>query len=143
VAWLVDGSNVLGAMRVDLHAAEPKRELARRLPSFARARRTRVTCYFDGDAPESFARHFGSATVIFSGRRAADDLIAGACAEGRGWQVVTSDRGLAARVASRRVTLVESRAFLAELERLDRSDEGGASGDWEEWFADPKNRDVF
>ena len=39
--WLIDGSNVLGAMRVDRHGDEGKRGLVRLLASFARARRTR------------------------------------------------------------------------------------------------------
>lgn len=143
MAWLVDGSNVLGAMGLDLHAAEPKRELTRRLAAFARSRRTRVTGYFDGDAPDGFARHLGSVTVVFSGRRAADDLIAAACAEGKEWNVVTSDRGLAARIASRRVAIVDARAFVSDLQRLDDVDGTNVASDWEAWFADPKNRDVF
>jgi len=53
--WLIDGSNVLGAMRVDRHADEPKRGLVRLLANFARAKRTRVTCIFDGPEPWSFA----------------------------------------------------------------------------------------
>ena len=82
--WLVDGSNVLGAMRVDRHGEEGKRGLVRLLAAFARANRTRVSCVFDGPEPASFARNLGAVTVAFSGGRSADDVIAERAAQGRG-----------------------------------------------------------
>ena len=74
--WLIDGSNVLGAMRVDRQHDDSKRHLVRLLGAFARARRTRVTCFFDGPEPVSFGRTLGNVSVVFSGPRSADDLIA-------------------------------------------------------------------
>src|SRR4029078_11245586 len=70
--WIVDGSNVLGAARA---ATDAKRELVRHLGRFARAKKTRVVCIFDGDAPEHFGTHLGGVSVVFSGPRSADDLI--------------------------------------------------------------------
>jgi uncharacterized protein YaiI (UPF0178 family) len=141
--WLLDGSNLLGALRVDRHAAESKRELARLAASFARAKRSRVTLFFDGDEPPSFGRHLGSTTVIFAGKRKADDLIVEQASAARDAHVVTSDRGLAARVGGRRVEVVDSREFLRDLEQLQRSPESASSDDWAEYFSDPKNRRKF
>ena len=140
--WLIDGSNVLGAMRVDRHGDEGKRGLVRLLAAFARARRTRVTCIFDGPEPPSFARHLGSVTVAFSGGRSADELIVERAASGRGWNVVTSDRGLAARVKRREVEIVAPVAFIREMEEA-ASGEESPGDDWDTYFSDPKNRLKF
>ncbi|HET8796483.1 MAG TPA: NYN domain-containing protein [Thermoanaerobaculia bacterium] len=140
--YLIDGSNLLGAMRVDRHGEASKRNLVRLLASFARAKRTKVSCIFDGPEPPSFARHLGSVTVTFSGARTADDLIAERAASGRGWSVVTSDRGLAARVQRRQVEIVAPAAFLREIEAA-ASGEPEPGDDWTEYFSDPKNRLKF
>lgn len=134
--WLVDGSNVL---RGERESDGAKRELVRRLASFARAKRTRVTCFFDGPEPASFARGLGSVTVVFSGSRTADDLIVERVRGGRGWSVVTSDGGLAARVRGRHVEVVSVQQLMAELDRVGR-DAAEPDEDWERWFSDPKNR---
>ena len=138
--YVVDGSNVLGAARA---ATEAKRSLVRDLGRFARARRTRVVCIFDGNEPEHFGKTLGGVIVVFSGARPADDLIAARVASGDGWKVVTGDRGLAARVGGRRVEVVEPRRLLAEIETLPQSEERGAADDWISYFSDPKNRNVF
>ena len=140
--WLVDGSNLLGAMRVDRHADDGKRFLAGRLAAFARQKRTKVTLFFDGPEPPSFARSVGGVTVVFSGHRQADDLIIERARQGRGWSVVSNDRQLASKVAGRHVTIVPTAKFVIELEAL-QGDEPGAAEDWETWFADPKNRADF
>lgn len=140
--WLIDGSNVLGAMRVDRQGEEGKRGLVRLLASFARAKRTRVTCIFDGPEPPSFGRHLGSVTVAFSAPRSADELIAERAAHGRGWSVVTSDRGLAARVRRRDVDVVAPSLFIKQMEEA-ASGEESVSDDWDEYFSDPKNRLKF
>lgn len=140
--FLIDGSNVLGAMRVDRHGEEGKRGLVRLLAAFARAKKTRVACIFDGPEPPSFAKNLGAVTVAFSGSRPADDLIAERAASGRGWSVVTSDRGLAARVQRRQVTIVAPAAFIREMEAA-ASGEESAGGDWDAYFSDPTNRLKF
>jgi len=140
--WLIDGSNVLGAMRVDRHGEEGKRGLVRLLASFARAKRTRVTCIFDGPEPPSFAKNLGAVSVAFSGRRAADELIVERAAGGRGWSVVTSDRGLAARVERRQVEVVSAIAFIRQLEESSTAESRGGD-DWEAFFSDPTNRLKF
>jgi predicted RNA-binding protein with PIN domain len=142
VPWLVDGSNVLGAMRADRHSDDAKRGLIRLLAGFARAKRTRVTCIFDGPEPPSFGRSLGAVTAVFSGSRSADELIVERAAQGRGWSVVTSDRGLAARVQRRQVAVVAPAAFIREMESSASGEEGGGD-DWSTWFADPKNRIDF
>lgn len=140
--WLIDGSNVLGAMRVDRHGEESKRGLVRLLAGFARAKRTRVTCIFDGPEPPSFARHLGAVSVVFSGHRSADELIVERAANGRGWSVVTSDRGLATRVQRRQVEIVAPATFIREMESAASSEEGSGD-DWADYFSDPKNRLKF
>ncbi len=141
--YLIDGSNVLGAMRVDRHGEEGKRGLVRLLAAFARAKKTRVTCIFDGPEPPSFAKHLGAVTIAFSGSRPADELIVERAAIGRGWSVVTSDRGLAARVQRRQVEIVAPVAFIREMEEAAASGEESVSGDWDAYFSDPKNRLKF
>jgi predicted RNA-binding protein with PIN domain len=140
--WIIDGSNVLGAMRVDRHGDESKRGLVRLLASFARAKRTRVTCVFDGPEPPSFARSLGSVSVVFSGGRSADDVIVERACNGRGWSVVTSDRGLAARVQRREVAIVAPLLLIREMEES-ASGEPESGGDWEAYFSDSTNRMKF
>ena len=140
--WLIDGSNVLGAMRVDRQGEEGKRGLVRLLAQFARVKRTRVTCVFDGPEPPSFARHLGSVTVAFSGPRSADEIIVERAANGRGWSVVTGDRGLAARVQRREVQIVAPQTLIREMEEASSGEES-AGGDWDAYFSDPTNRLKF
>src|SRR5439155_9269651 len=68
--YVIDGSNVLGAARL---ATDAKRALVRELGRFARAKRTRVVCIFDGVEPEHFGKQLGGVSVVFSGARSADD----------------------------------------------------------------------
>jgi YacP-like NYN domain len=140
VPWLIDGSNVLGA---DRHSDDSKRRLMRIAAAFARAKRTRVTCIFDGPEPPSFGTHLGSVTAVFSGTRTADDLIIERAASGRGWSVVTSDRGLASRIARRHVNVVAPAAFLREAEEAAASTGEGGAEDWTAYFSDAKNRMKF
>ncbi len=140
--WLIDGSNVLGAMHVDRHSDDSKRGLVRLLGSFARAKRTRVTCVFDGLEPPSFGRHLGSVSVVFSGTRSADEIIIERARNGRGWSIVTSDRGLAARVQRREVTVIAPQTLIREMEESASGDAQGGN-DWDAYFSDPKNRMKF
>ena len=140
--WVIDGSNVLGRIGADLRGDDPKRQLVRLLASFARSKRTRVVCFFDGPEPDSFAKNLGNVSVVFSGSIPADDLIVKRVSSGRGWSVVTSDRGCAARVQGRHVAVVPAEQLARELETLQR-DEPADAEDWQAWFSDPKNRDRF
>ena len=140
--WLIDGSNVLGAMQVDRHGDEGKRGLVRLLAGFARANKTRVTCVFDGPEPASFGKQLGAVTVAFSAGRSADDLIAERAAQGRGWSVVTSDRGLAARVQRRQVEVIAPSVFIRQMETA-ASSESEIVDDWDAYFSDEKNRTKF
>jgi hypothetical protein len=144
VSWLIDGSNVLGRLRLPRESDAAKRELVTLLARFARSRRVRVACYFDGAEPASFGKNLGGLSVIFSGNRPADDLIVARVASGTSWTVVTADQALASRVAGRRVKIVAPAELAQAFEQLAREGEGAASADdWAEWFSDPKNRDGF
>lgn len=140
--WLIDGSNVLGAMRLDRHGAESKRRLAQLLGGFARAKKTRVTCVFDGPEPPSFGRTLGAVSIVFSGARSADDLIVERASQGRGWSVVTADAALAGRVKRRQVDVIAPARLIAELE-AQASGESDVGTDWDAWFSDPENRMKF
>ena len=137
--WLIDGSNILGPDRL---SDDAKRALVRLLAGFARAKRTRVTCVFDGPEPSNFGRHLGGVTVVFSGSRNADDVIVERAANGRGWSVVTADRGLAARVQRRHVDVVSPGVMMQEAEAAASVSEG-VGDEWDAWFSDPKNRIDF
>jgi predicted RNA-binding protein with PIN domain len=142
VPYLIDGSNVLGAMHVDRHGDETKRALVRLLASFARAKKTRVTCVFDGPEPASFAKSLGAVSVVFAAPKTGDEVIIERAAQGRGWSVVTSDRELAARVQRRQVEIVSPALFIREMESLSAG-ETEVSDDWDSYFSDDKNRLKF
>jgi len=143
MAWLIDGSNVLGTLRLDRQSVDAKRELARLCAAFARAKRTRVTCYFDGNEPPAFARHLGNTTIVFSGARTADEMIVQRVEESAAQMtVVTADRELLARVTRRRVRTMTAQEFVQELRGANSAQEM-VSEDWEAYFSDPKNRQKF
>lgn len=132
--YVFDGSNILGAERAD---EEARRALVSRAAQFTRSRRAKGILVFDGVAPAAFARSLGHLQVRFSGARSGDDLIVQTVRSARGpWTVVTRDRELQARVASRSVKLMDPDGL--------RVDEEGGGGDtqvdWEEWLSDPANR---
>lgn len=143
MSWVIDGNNLLGRAGASRETADSKRQLVRALANFARVKRTKVACYFDGSEPEHFGRHLGSVSVIFSGSRSADELIAKRVSAGSGWKVVTADRALAARIRRREVEIIDPGGFIAELESLPQREESVAGEEWLEWFSDPKNRNVF
>ncbi|HXH37810.1 MAG TPA: NYN domain-containing protein [Thermoanaerobaculia bacterium] len=143
MSWVIDGNNLLGRAGASRETSDSKRQLVRALANFARVRRTKVACYFDGSEPEHFGRHLGSVSVIFSEGRSADELIAKRVSSGSGWKVVTADRALAARIRRREVQVVDPAGFLAELESLPQGEEKVAGEEWLTWFSDPKNRNVF
>lgn len=143
MSWVIDGNNLLGRAGAARDASDSKRQLLRALANFARARRTKVVCYFDGHEPENFGRNLGSVTVVFSGARSADDLIKQTVETGSGWKVVTADRALATRIQRRQVEIVDPGGFMSELESLPAGEERVAGDEWLAWFSDPKNRNVF
>jgi predicted RNA-binding protein with PIN domain len=137
--WLIDGSNVLGSDRL---SDEARRALLKRLAGFARAKKTRVTCVFDGEPSTNFATQLGAVSVVFSRTRTADDVIVERTTAGKGWRVVTSDFGLAARVRRRDVEIVSPRELIAMLEEMNVTTEQSEE-DWEKYFSDSKNRVKF
>jgi predicted RNA-binding protein with PIN domain len=143
MSWVIDGNNLLGRAGIARDDADAKRQLLQALTAFARANRTKVTCYFDGVEPEHFGKQLGGVTVIFSGSRTADELIVQKVSTGAGWKVVTSDRALADRIRRRQVEVVEAASFRTRIERNPRPENSGGGEDWLTYFSDPKNRNVF
>jgi predicted RNA-binding protein with PIN domain len=141
---LVDGSNLLGAMRLDRESGEAKRELLRRLASWARRRKAKVVCFFDGYRPAAFAGTLGAVVARFSHPRAADDAIVEEVEKiaRESFRIVTSDAALAARCRGRRVEIVDARSFARELEEPDGERDDPPAEEWESYFSDPKNRNI-
>jgi hypothetical protein len=137
--FLVDGSNVAGAVARAPHDEDAKRELVRIASSVARAKRAKAILFFDGTSPSSFASRLGSVEVRFSGKGSADDAIV---RESRARKepliVVTADRGLAARVSGREVEILSPRAFI----ELAAAPESSEKTDWDAYFSDPNNRNI-
>lgn len=142
VLHLIDGSNLLGRMRLDRESDEMKRRLVAAVSSLLRGRQSRGVLFFDGAAPSPFATRLGHLTVRFAGTRSADDLIKEAAREGQPCCVVTSDQRLAAAVAGRRVRVVSADTFARELEQAHRDGERPIEDDWENYFSDDKNRNI-
>ena len=147
MAWIIDGSNVLGALGWKRESEEAKTRLTTLCARFARAERTRVLLCFDGSAPAGFARKLGGLTVRFCHPQSADDVIVAATREsGDAWTVVSSDSGITARVRRSTVSVVSSREFANRLAAAVERDAGetskptGSTDEWDEYFSDPKNR---
>ncbi len=143
MTWVVDGNNLLGRAGIPREGDEARRALVRLLGAFARERKTKVWCCFDGPTSDALGRLPRGVAVTFSESRSADDRIAEYVSRGAGWKVVTSDRGLAARLPRRGVEIVETSTMLRELETLARDQPAEQSEDWQSYFSDPKNRNVF
>lgn len=143
MSWIIDAANLLGRLRLDRESPDNKRRLLREAARFARAKRTRAVCVFDGPAPASFAAHLGNVRAEFPYPRSADDRIVELVEAARGGcHVVTSDRQLEARIRRRTVTVLTAEAFRQLLLEMP-NEEGSENGnDWESYFSDPKNRNV-
>ncbi|MFN2442757.1 MAG: NYN domain-containing protein [Thermoanaerobaculia bacterium] len=142
---LVDGSNLLGALRLDREGDGPKRELLKLLASYGRSRRRRILCFFDGPRPSAFAAQLGHVTARFSAPRSADDAIVEEVEKlgKEPFEVVTGDRALASRCRRRNVSILDSASFARDLERTAEEGEGSPPADeWEAYFSDPKNRNI-
>ena len=141
---LVDGSNLLGAMRLDRESADATRELLRLLASWARRKKAKVTCFFDGYRPASFAATLGAVVARFSHPRAADDAIVEEVEKlaRESFRLVTSDAALAGRCRGRRVEIVDARRFAEELVAGEGEPGEAPAADWENYFSDPKNRNI-
>ncbi len=143
--YIVDGSNLLGALGLALESDQAKSELVRLLASFSRAAKSKVDCVFDGARPDGFATSFGSLAVRFSHPRSGDDVIEKLASSGVApCVVVTNDRALGSRLKSRRVQIESCADFRRRIESAPTHSESarGDGTDWELYFSDPKNRNV-
>ncbi|MFA6955861.1 MAG: NYN domain-containing protein [Thermoanaerobaculia bacterium] len=143
--YVIDGSNLLGALGLPRETDEAKRALVQRLASFARASHSRVDCVFDGARPEGFPTSFGGLGVRFSHPQSGDDVIVKIASSSTApATVVTNDRALGSRVKSRKVRIESCAEFRARLDTTKGGDDGGSTDatDWESYFSDPKNRNV-
>jgi len=97
---LIDGNNLMHT----LPPASRSRTAVRQLTlERIRHERMRVYLVFDGPAPEGFSQReeLGHLTILYSGKKSADDLIVQKLPRGpsaSNWTVITNDRGLSRRV---------------------------------------------
>ena len=121
---IIDGNNVIGA-RPDgwwRDRAAATRRLVEQLAEWTAESDGSVVVVFDGRRPEGFTAP-GTLEVVFAeraGRDAADDVIAALVANHplpERLAVVTSDRGLAARVRAHGARVLGSRGFREQLDR--------------------------
>jgi predicted RNA-binding protein with PIN domain len=100
---LVDGNNLLHRLPV---SKRTRAEVRHEVLETTRHESMSVTVVFDGPPPAGAPAKevLGKVTVVYSGRRTADDVILGLLPSGpaaKQWSVVTDDRGLATRVKDR------------------------------------------
>ena len=100
---VIDGNNLLHSLPPHQRSREAVRQS---VLNQSRRERISVTVVFDGPPPDGSpeAEHLGQVTIVYSGRRSADDVIIDRLPTGgaaRSWSVVTNDRNLAIRVRDR------------------------------------------
>lgn len=135
---LVDGYNLARSGSVPLcgdpTSEEGRRELCALLAGYARGKGFRLTVVFDGRGsgrPDRGGVAFKGGTAVYSSsRESADDVIRElARTAPAGTVVVTSDRGLAATLASRSVTAISCPEFADRLFRFQVETVKGATGE--------------
>jgi predicted RNA-binding protein with PIN domain len=131
VPILVDGHNLIGRLaRPSLQDPNDEAELIRMLGSY-RARTGRaITVVFDPGSGFSLSetRRVRGIDVVFAPHGSdADAVIVRLVRKGpdpRGWQVITSDRSLAAKVRGLGARVQSAEAFAQRLERREPEPEG-------------------
>ena len=115
--YLIDGSN-LGGVLGGAAGSRSAGSVVRELLAWARERRGDVLVVFDGPERAELATAYGPLRMLWSGERAADDLIVERLGHrGDGWVVVTSDRELARRCRATGARVESVPAFLARSRR--------------------------
>lgn len=145
MSYLVDGSNLLGRTGHDRESTDSKRSLVRMLSRFARVRKTRVTCVFDGRQPDGFACRLGSLHVVFAHPRSADAWLIDRLDRESATRavLVTSDRDLALKLKSRRISIMTCEEFRREAAKAEQDDaDSSFDDDWERYFSNPENRNI-
>jgi len=132
--YVVDGHNLLGQIPgLSLHGTDDRRKLVTALSGFCRARRCRMTIFFDGEPPRGTRAdtHLGGVRVLYSGRgRSADDAILAMIRSSRApgdITLVTSDRALYERGRHLGARGILGHVFRGMMSRDDRA--GGPATD--------------
>jgi predicted RNA-binding protein with PIN domain len=128
--YLIDGNNVMG-QRVGWHRDKPaaRRHLLEELARLARARKTRLAVVFDGRPDDQFpdGTSYRSVRIHYAGPGSDADTriveMVEATTNKRNLTVVTSDRGLTARVRVCGVRVVKSGVFRQFMEEAQASGE--------------------
>ncbi|MEX1310138.1 MAG: NYN domain-containing protein [Candidatus Sulfomarinibacteraceae bacterium] len=142
---LLDGNNLLHRLP---RSQRTRAEVRKQVLDITRRETVSVTVVFDGPPPAGAPPReaLGKVTVIYSGSRAADDVILSLLPPGSAatqWSVVTDDRGLATRVKDRGAKvrrLAEWRGRRPQKAPLRARVESKLSSnevaEWESFFAD-------
>jgi predicted RNA-binding protein with PIN domain len=146
--YLVDGSNLLGALAAGSRESEVARQaLLATLAARLREVRARVVIVFDG-GPEAGKSEsvLGPLAVRYSGSRSADDVIAelvGRDPAPSNLIVVTDDRGLSARVRPAGATIASTTEFWSRFGKTISAGNDSKPidvADWMDFFSDERNR---
>ncbi len=146
---LLDGNNLLHRLKT---AQRSRAAVRKQVLDATRHETVSVTVVFDGPPPPGAPpkESLGRVTVVYSGAKSADDVIAAAIPAGQAasqWSVVTDDRGLAARVKDRGAkvrTLAEWQGRRKQKPRPTKFESKLSSHDvrdWEDFFAEGSDRD--
>jgi len=97
--YLIDGNNLIGAIRVvDIRDSSAREKMTRMLAAYQRAKRNSVTVVYDGPPPGGVrpVSHIGGLTVIYAGPESDADsrirTILENCSDPASYIVVSSDR---------------------------------------------------
>ncbi|HHQ48015.1 MAG TPA: hypothetical protein ENK19_03930 [Acidobacteria bacterium] len=115
---LIDGNNL--AYR--LAGSADRDAVRRKVLDFVRGQKVTVTLFFDGPSPAGRPDRevLGPVTVLYGGRRSADDLIVQRIPSGphaASFTVVTDDRALARRVRNAGGQVLSLSGWMERLER--------------------------
>jgi predicted RNA-binding protein with PIN domain len=142
---LIDGHNLIGQLPT-LSLADPDDEekLVRLLSSYRARTRKRITVVFDPGVAFSVPqiRKVGGIEVVFAPHNSSADAViarrVGASRNPDGWLVVTSDHGLADKVAGQGARVQSARSFAQQLSESPESEP-----DWKDTPVSPQEVEAW
>jgi predicted RNA-binding protein with PIN domain len=122
--YLIDGNNLIGAIRViDIRDKTAREKMTRMLGAYQRAKKNRVTVVYDGPPPDGIrpVTHIGGLRVIYSGPESDADTrirrIIDESSDPKSLTVVSSDRQVYSHARWRGARAMRVMAFYEELQR--------------------------
>jgi len=151
VPLLLDGNNLMHRLPA---GSRDRRSVRNRALDLVRRQQVTITVVFDGPPPPGFPERerLGRVTILYSGKRSADDVIVDLLPPGSraaDWTVITDDRELTRRVKERGARTRALGSWIAARRGPDRA--SGTSpheprmspnelAEWEAFFARGRGR---